>query len=235
MMKNIFPASVWCLICLIALPQMAHAASVSFPYEGIVTRQSGLSTADDFEPFDVLTGTNVRFEFSFDGEASDGDSSPNIGLYPLHRLVVTVGPHTFSAGNGKIHIYDSTDISPLRFGDQVHIISESVSGPKLGLFSINQARLRLGFFPSIFGPSPAPKNDVLVSDRLPVIPFAHGDFGNGEISLDFGGGFLGIGQSTIHAEGNITLAPVPLPPSLFLFASGLLGLGGLQIKRGFRF
>lgn len=246
-MKNIFLASVWCLICLIALPQMAHAASVAFAYEGIVT--GGVSTTTtattqaDFSPWD-LTGERIRFQVRFDHDATDADDSSFTGLYPVQSLLVSIGPYVYSANGGHVVVRDDAGTvtdrgSPPGFGDSFQVtsdVSTGLIGPTIGDFSIRGAFLRFAFWNArtavALGLEP-PRNDVFFGDHLPLSPVNPSDFPIQSIGLEFGGGSDGISFFSLEAN-NVTLAPVPLPPSLFLFAFGLFGLGGLQMKRCFR-
>ena len=232
-MKNYLVISAVVIFCHLHPVQISHAASVTFAYEGMVNAGVRTTTLADFSLLDALTGEKMRFAFSFDREAIDADRSPMVGQYPLRRVVITVGPYTFSGEGGRIGIFDDGGLS--NSGDSFAVFPEKLMGPQVGDFSVSESGgLRLRFWDeriaTVLG-LPPPRNDIFFNDHLPDSPPNPEDFTSTQISLGFGGGSDRISFAILEAKDNITLSPVPLPSSLVLFSSGLLGLGGLRIKK----
>ena len=71
-------------------------------------------------------------------------------------------------------------------------------------------------------------NDLQGAVQLTVLD---GSFDFEQFEIDIAVNEIGYVQEFSVSEFNLELAPVPVPPALWLFGSGLLGLGGLARRK----
>jgi hypothetical protein len=186
----------------------AHAALVTFHFEGNVTAISPVLSSD-FSLSDQFRGS-----YSFDSFAPDLDPLARSGGYRLANASLTLGGKTYSIGTlgGAIGVVldDGVTHSPS------YNMVTTLAGPNIGwLFPDGMTLTVAG-------------NNLLTDDALPLTPPSLSNLNINSIRFVMGGfnpanGLLDNGAVLGHIT-SLSLTAVPLPGAVFLFGSGVLGL-----------
>lgn len=200
---------VACTVLAAAVP--SHAANISFSFSGTVGNVLG----EVFSPGG--TGSNgfgsslpVSGTFVFNSATPDSNTgNSNIGRYngAIQSLTVNVGNYTATysppPGTSFIRVVNNPS------GDTYHLEVNGLTGP-----SVN-GRAPSGFEFTLQDPS----GNAFTNDSLPTTPPSLSSFASNQWRLIFNG----VGH---RVQGALT-SLVPLPASVWLFATGLIALVGL--------
>jgi hypothetical protein len=216
------------------LPSSAMATPVTYAFTTGITSYSAPSAA-----FTALSGLSVSGSFTYDTDGALIGSSTTGALYQgITSLSGTVGGYSFSDSSGLIAVQNDGYTPPTPTAGAPFDLLQLSADPGLGLsgsynlqgFTVSGltlANVRLFWIENIPGTS-----DFLDSNNLPPALPTY----SGRLSLDFAPSpyspvdgqpsLTGPALSIVFFDGlNVSpVTAVPLPASLPLFASGLLGV-----------
>ena len=200
---------------LFTLP--SHASLITYAYEGIVDTII-YENVIDTKPFEGFQGQIIRVQYTFDSSLPDLDAASEIGAYaPLTAAKLTIGGLTYSMDSNipsAISVYDNYN----NLDGYIVFGPDYMSGPSVG-------GLPAYYF---FLPMLANDTTVFSSDALPLTQPDPADFDYGA-SLDM---YFWDGQSTVTVSTTSPyIAVVPIPPTVYLFVTGMLGLIGISRRK----
>ena len=198
---------------LFALP--SHASLITFAYEGIVDSII-YDNVIDTTPFEGFLGQKIRMQYTFDSSLSDLNAASGLGSYsPLSAAKLTIGGLSYSMDNdyaSNIGVYDNYQ----NLDGYVVFGPDYISGPAVG--GLPAYYFILDMF--------AYDTTVFSSNALPLTQPDPADFDKGAgLGMYFWDGLstVTVGTTTPHIA-----AVVPIPATVYLFATGMLGLIGIS-------
>ena len=206
--------TLWGMVLLSILAVPAFASPITINFEGQVTsvQATGIGIIDASLP---LFGS-YTFESTLSDACNPPVYVPNLGCYgPIDAFTMTIG--TFSStlnlaqGWNQIWVYNDSDFLSVGASDDGYLLEVGLSSPGLSLFRIRLHDLSATAFSGESLPLTAPD--------LASFP----DLNNWELDLD----------NLVAAGGkftSFTLAPVPIPPAVWLFGSALGVMGWMRRK-----
>lgn len=199
-------------ICALGGSSVARAASITFAFTGVVTQIQAFNPAMVGLPATINDTVNGLYTF----ESTTGSPCAVNGacLYTgaITDLRFTVGNYT-NTGPGEpinsISVKNGSIIAPNSFDD--YIVFSGFSGPSLGgVLDANQFHLRVM----------DPSGNMFDNTTLPITPPLLTP--NTSWSVLWSNS---SGAGNVQLSGTVTsLNPVPLPSTLLLFCSGIIGL-----------
>lgn len=201
---------------LFALP--SHASLITFAYEGIVDTII-YDNVIDTKPFEGFLGHKIRVQYTFDSSLPDLNAASGLGAYsPLSAAKLTIGGLAYTTDNdftSNISVYDNHQ----NLDGYVVLGPDYISGPTVG--GLPAYYFILDMF--------AYDTTVFSSDALPLTQPDPADFDYGAgLSMYFWDGLstVTVSTTTLHIA-----AVVPIPATVYLFATGMLGLISISRRK----
>jgi len=176
-------------------------------------------------------GESVEYIFTFDSSTLDTNSDPVRGNYSnaISNATITVGSYTASIENYDIEIHNNSDWGA-QPEDKISfdVISNDTVLNGTSLLGSDNRVYGFGGVGSSFNDQDGTPN-MLLSDSLPISPQG---ISNQATGITFGVNWyaqlnpysrLGAGINATNIQLT-DITPVPIPPAVFLFGSGLIGL-----------
>ena len=208
------------VVLFIITSSPTYATEVRFAFVGVVVQPS---------PLDLPAPVGTPFSGTYSIEATTPDLAPSDirnGTYALRSLSFTILGNTYSAlGQALDQSGNQVLIDMPSSLDDLYSVgtnANDLSGPLIN-------GLQPGpFFMGITGPH------LFTDDSLPLTPPSLGNLTSNRVFFSFFDPSIDSGGQVQGRLTSLTLAPVPLPGTLLLFGSGLIGLIGIKARRRFR-